>query len=65
MSSLLIVLFFLVINSIAFLTFWIDKRAAIHGERRVRESTLLLMALFGGSAGALVARQVFRHKTRK
>ena len=65
MSSLLIALFFLVINSIAFATFWIDKRAAIHGERRVRESTLLLMALFGGSAGALVARQVFRHKTRK
>ncbi|MCA0257423.1 MAG: DUF1294 domain-containing protein [Proteobacteria bacterium] len=65
MSSLLIAPFLLVINIIAFATFWFDKRAAIHGERRVPESTLLLMAFLGGSAGALVARQVFRHKTRK
>lgn len=65
MSSLLVASFLLIINVIAFVSFWLDKQAAIHGEWRIPESTLLLMALFGGSAGALVARQVFRHKTRK
>lgn len=55
----------LAINLFAFAAFWFDKRAAIRGEWRVRESTLLLIAFLGGSSGALLAQQVFRHKTRK
>ena len=34
------------------------------GARRVRERTLFLSALLGGSLGALLGMWVFRHKTR-
>lgn len=42
-----------------------DKSAARTGRWRMRESTLLLLGLFGGWPGAIVAQQVLRHKSRK
>jgi len=42
-----------------------DKRRAALGERRVRESVLLGLALIGGSPAAAVAMFTLRHKTRK
>ena len=53
------------VNLLTILLFWQDKRRAIAGGRRIREADLLGLALFGGSPGALLARRVFRHKTRK
>lgn len=53
------------INFIAFAAFGIDKAKAEAGRRRVREATLLQLALFGGTAGAYAGRALFRHKTRK
>lgn len=53
------------INSLAVLAFHHDKRMAQSGGWRVSEQTLLTIALFGGSGGALLARRAFRHKTRK
>jgi len=55
----------LLINAWTILRFWQDKQRAIAGERRIRESDLLGLALIGGSPGALFARRLFRHKTRK
>ncbi|MGL4091418.1 DUF1294 domain-containing protein [Agrobacterium cavarae] len=54
-----------VLNITTFFLFWWDKRAAKQGDRRIRERTLLLVALMGGSLGAVTARQLLRHKTRK
>lgn len=52
------------INLITFSAFGIDKWKAKHDRWRIPESTLLLLAFFGGSAGAFAGMKVFRHKTR-
>ncbi len=58
-------LYLLAINLAAFAAFWGDKRAARLGRRRIREATLLMLAVIGGTPAALTAQQVLRHKTRK
>ena len=52
------------INILSFLVFGLDKRKARKDRWRVPEATLLLLAVIGGSAGALLGMVVFRHKTR-
>ncbi|MDR7118321.1 DUF1294 domain-containing protein [Caulobacter sp. BE254] len=54
-----------VLNLATFLVFGWDKLAAVRGRSRIPERLLLVLAALGGSVGALVARPVFRHKTRK
>lgn len=50
---------------LSFAQYWQDKHRAQRGGWRIAENTLQLTALLGGWPGALVAQQVFRHKTRK
>jgi uncharacterized membrane protein YsdA (DUF1294 family) len=54
-----------VINVATFVIFGFDKAAAADKRPRVPERTLLGLAAMGGSPAALLARPVFRHKTRK
>ena len=56
---------YVLLSGIAFLMYGADKAAAKQGGWRTSESTLHTIALVGGWPGALVARRVFRHKTRK
>ncbi len=60
-----IILYLLIINFIAFLAMFIDKQKAKKGTWRIKESTLLILALIGGSIGAIIGMYVFHHKTKK
>lgn len=55
----------LVMSVITFLTFVTDKNYAAAGAWRTKETTLLVLTLLGGTPGALLAMNRFRHKTRK
>lgn len=52
-------------NLLVFLTYGFDKFQARRDGRRTPEATLLWLTALAGGPGALVAMQVFRHKTRK
>ena len=54
-----------VVSLVSFCQYWNDKNSAQKGRWRTAENTLQVTALFGGWPGALLAQQVFRHKTRK
>lgn len=53
-----------VVNLAAFLAMGADKGRARSGRWRVRERTLFLLALIGGSVGAIAGMWLFHHKTR-
>ena len=55
----------ILVNVATMFSFWLDKQRAKFGGWRIAESSLLGLALIGGSPAALAARRLFRHKTRK
>lgn len=61
----MIIKYLLAINVLAFAVYGVDKWKARQGRWRVPEATLLGLAALGGSVGAWVAMQLFRHKTKK
>ena len=54
-----------VVSVVAFLLYWSDKRKARVDAWRTPENVLHALELAGGWPGALLAQQLFRHKTRK
>ena len=53
------------INVLAFAVYGWDKmRSKVQGARRVPEKTLFLLAIIGGSVGAIAGMRVWHHKTR-
>ena len=60
-----LILYAVLINLAALIVFGVDKKRARRHEWRISERTLLLLALAGGSVGAMLGMLVFRHKTRK
>ena len=61
--SVYILYYLIAINVITFLTYGIDKLKAKKGKWRIPESTLLLLAIIGGSIGAWLGIKVWHHKT--
>ena len=51
------------INIVTFLVYGIDKWKAKQGSWRISEATLLMLAVIGGTIGALFGMQVWHHKT--
>jgi uncharacterized membrane protein YsdA (DUF1294 family) len=59
-----ILLLLIAVNLVSFALYGLDKVKAKRGLWRIRESTLLLVAALGGSLGALLGMELFRHKTK-
>lgn len=59
------IIYLIAINMIAFLSMYIDKRRAKYGKWRIKEHTLFVLALLGGSIGSIAGMYTFRHKTQK
>ena len=55
--------YLIVINIVTFLVYGIDKWKAKQGRWRISEATLLMLAVIGGTIGALLGMQVWCHKT--
>ncbi|EKD78423.1 MAG: hypothetical protein ACD_41C00348G0006 [uncultured bacterium] len=60
-----IILYGISINLITLVMFWFDKWMARSRGWRIPELVLWLLALLGGSIGAVVATGLFHHKNRK
>ncbi len=56
--------FLILINVVTFIAYGIDKWKAKNNMWRIPESTLLGLAAIGGSLGAWLGMQTFRHKTQ-
>lgn len=59
-----ILIYLAAITLFTFIVYGIDKRRAKKGRWRIPESTLLLLAVIGGSIGAYLGMKVWHHKTR-
>ncbi|GIP38528.1 hypothetical protein J31TS4_18080 [Paenibacillus sp. J31TS4] len=60
----LLLMYLALINLAAFLQMGRDKAAAKGRRRRTPEKSLFLTALLGGSLGAWIGMEVWRHKTK-
>lgn len=57
-------IYLLIINALSFLLMLIDKQKAKKDRWRIPEKTLIIVALLGGSLGAIAGMKLFRHKTK-
>ena len=55
---------YLIFNIAAFITYIWDKHKTINDQWRTKESTLIILALFG-PIGATIGMQLVSHKTKK
>jgi uncharacterized membrane protein YsdA (DUF1294 family) len=53
-----------IITIAAFSSMGIDKKRAKKKQWRIKESTLFLLAILGGSIGSILGMYTFRHKTK-
>lgn len=59
----IIIIYLLIINITTFFTYGIDKWKAKKSKWRIREASLLALAVLGGSIGAWLGMKVWHHKT--
>lgn len=56
--------YLLMINLFTMYTFFLDKSKAKNKKWRIKERTLFLLSVFGGSIGAILGMKLFKHKTK-
>lgn len=59
-----VIYYLIIINIVTFLVYGIDKWKAKKSLWRVRENSLLMLAVLGGSIGAWLGMKVWHHKTQ-
>ena len=59
-----IIIYLIVINVATFITYGIDKYKARRAMWRVREASLLILAVLGDKVGAWLGMKVWHHKTQ-
>lgn len=65
MRHLYLLIYLTIMNLFTLLAYGNDKHRARKNRWRISEKTLIILALAGGSAGAWLGMQLFRHKTQK
>ncbi len=60
-----IFLYLLLINSVTFLVYGLDKWMATQQKWRISEKKLLSLVVAGGTIGGVLGMLIFRHKTKK
>ena len=60
----ILIIYLIAVNIIAFAMYGADKSKAKKGRWRISEKALIVIAVIGGSIGALLGMYVFRHKTK-
>ena len=60
-----IIIYFVVVNFLSIIMFFIDKKKEEKNLWRISEKALILVSILGGSVGALIGMYTFRHKTKK
>ena len=65
-----ILIYFILINFITIFIFWYDKYKSTQNTKtqfksRISENTLLVFSFLSLGVGAMLAMQLFRHKTKK
>lgn len=59
----ILIIYLILITAVTFAIFGIDKFNAKKSWWRIPESTLFILAIIGGSIGALLGMHIFHHKT--
>lgn len=59
-----IIMYLIAVNLLALICFGVDKYKAKNRQWRISENTLMLIAVCGGSLGAVCGMHLFHHKTR-
>lgn len=58
-------IYLIIVNILAFILCFIDKRKAIKQKYRISEDTLLFISLIGGCFGLVLSMNIYHHKTKK
>ena len=59
----IVLIYLVVINGVTFVVYGIDKYKAVRSKWRIPESTLIGLAVVGGSIGAWIGMKFWHHKT--
>ena len=64
LKHIIILAYLVVMNIVGVAIMGIDKSKAKRGAWRIKEATLFMVSLIGGSIGTWLGMYIFRHKTK-